>query len=78
VPTGADYDVYVYGATPDAYGNPVIRASATFAVLGNLEIVSFVPAVTETGYLIVKRVSGSGAFAINGGVPVGISAFEVE
>lgn len=78
LPVGADYDAYVYSGTPDAYGNPVILASATTAATGGTEGVSFTPSVNETGYLVIKRVSGSGAFSVSGFFPVGISQFGIE
>jgi len=32
VPTGADYDLYLYKNTPAAYGDPIIQAKATSAI----------------------------------------------
>src|SRR5262249_41822594 len=70
VPATADYDLYLYSETPDAKGNPVILASSTTAGLGTDEAISFTPSVTETGYLFVKRVSGSGTFSLTCGPAV--------
>lgn len=64
VPAGADYDLYLYSATPDARGNPVILASSTSSTLGGTETISYTPSVTSTYYLVAKRVSGSGAFTL--------------
>ena len=66
VPATADYDLYLYSGTPDAKGNPVLRASSTSAGSGNDETINFVSAATETAYLFVKRVSGHGSFSLTG------------
>jgi cysteine-rich repeat protein len=64
VPTNADFDVYLYGATPDPVGNPVLRAAADRPGMGLAERLTFTPTVTETGILVVKRISGSGSFQL--------------
>ncbi len=64
VPAGADYDLYLYSGTPDAAGNPVILASSTTAGLGSDESINHTPAASGTGYIVVKRVSGSGAWSL--------------
>jgi subtilisin family serine protease len=64
VPGNANYDIYVYGETPDTYGNPQIRASAIQAGTGTDEVISFTPTVTESGYVVVKRISGSGTWTL--------------
>ncbi len=65
VPATADYDLYLYSSTPDSKGNPVILASSTNAGLGVGETISFMPAVSETAYLFIKRISGSGAWSLS-------------
>jgi subtilisin family serine protease len=81
----ADYDLYVYSGTPDSNGNPVILGSSTTAgngdgLAGSVdESVSFNPSISERGYLVVKRVSGSGSFSISAsGVPVELTSMGVE
>lgn len=64
----ADYDFYLYSGTPDANGNPVILASSTNAGLDADEAINFVSSTTETAYLFVKRVAGSGGWSISGSV----------
>jgi len=66
VPGSADYDLYLYSGTPDAKGNPVLRASSTHAGSGTDETISYASAATETAYMFVKRVSGFGAFSCTG------------
>jgi hypothetical protein len=66
VPATADYDLYLYAGTPDAKGNPVIRASSTSAGLNTDETISYVSSATETAYVFVKRVSGHGSFSLTG------------
>jgi len=64
VPSTADFDVYLYAGSPDASGNPVIRASSTNAGLDADEALSFVPSSSETAYIFVKRISGFGSFSL--------------
>lgn len=66
VPSTGDFDVYIYSSTPDSKGNPVIRVSSTSAGNGVDESISYTPATTETGYLVIKRVSGNGAWTLAG------------
>src|SRR6185369_14649481 len=60
----ADYDIYLYSETPDAKGNPVIRASSTKAGTGIVESFNFTPTANEKRYLFIKRVSGSGGWSL--------------
>ncbi|HXC52051.1 MAG TPA: S8 family serine peptidase [Candidatus Limnocylindrales bacterium] len=60
----ADYDLYLYSDTPDAKGNPVILASSTNAGPGAAETLTFTPTASETRYLFIKRVSGSGDWSL--------------
>jgi len=71
VPAGADFDLYLYSATPDPLGNPVILAASTSPTLGGTESFSYTPPAGpldplpyKTYYLVVKRVSGSGTFIL--------------
>ena len=66
VPEGGDFDIYIYGATPDSKGNPVIRAYSTSVGDGVDEHLQFTPSISETGYLVVKRVSGAGTWTLMG------------
>lgn len=61
-PAGAIFDIYLYSATPDLHGNPVLIQSATGAD-GNKSL-TFVPASDEDAYLVVKRISGAGAWTL--------------
>ncbi|MDO8682908.1 MAG: S8 family serine peptidase [Armatimonadota bacterium] len=65
-PPTADLDLYVYSGTPDTNGNPVIRASSALAGNGVDEAIYYTPSSTETAYLVVKRVSGNGAWSLSG------------
>lgn len=66
VPSTGDFDVYVYSGTPDSKGNPVIRVYSCQIGSGADESISFTPSVTETGYLVIKRVTGSGTWTLGG------------
>ncbi len=83
--TTLDADMYMFSETPDSKGNPVALATATTAGLGDGlmgavdENVSFSPGTTETGYLVIKRVSGSGTFEVTcTGLPVELTSFTIE
>jgi subtilisin family serine protease len=62
VPGTGDFDLYLYSATPSAYGTPVRLASSTQAGTGADETLSHTSSSNTTGLLVVKRVSGSGTF----------------
>ncbi len=62
VPSGADYDLYLYNGAPDGYGQPVILAKSINASVGAEEAIRYTPTVSGTYYIVVKWVSGSGSF----------------
>ncbi len=66
VPASGDYDLYLYNSAPDSYGNPQILTSSVNANLDTDESISYNPISTGTGYLVIKRVSGTGSWSING------------
>jgi len=63
-PTSGDFDLYLYNAVPSDTGTPVILASSTGSGTGVDEALSYSPVSDATGLLVVKRVSGSGTFAL--------------
>ncbi|MEI6092406.1 MAG: S8 family serine peptidase [bacterium] len=60
VPSGADYDLYLFSGTPDANGEPLMLASSALINNPIERIVDFVPPETGTYYLVAKWISGSG------------------
>ena len=67
VPSGADYDLYLYNTTGNAYGEPVILANSTKAVAGGFENITYTPALSGRYYVIVKRAredTGTGQFTL--------------
>jgi len=60
VPTSADFDLYVYGSTPSAYGEPVLITSNISTGTGVDELFSYTPSVSGRFYLIAKAISGEG------------------
>ncbi|NVM24129.1 MAG: S8 family serine peptidase, partial [Desulfobacterales bacterium] len=62
VPSGADYDLYLYDCSPDAYGQPVILEKSVNASLGGQEAFRYTPDSSDTYYMVVKWVGGTGAF----------------
>ena len=65
VPSTGDLDLYLYSGTPDSKGNPIILAYSTLSGSGVDEEIDFTPSVTQAGYLVVKRVSGSGDWTLD-------------
>lgn len=64
VPAGGDFDFYLYSDSPSTYGTPVILDSSTAASTGTDESLSYTPTADIDVILVVKRVSGSGAFSV--------------
>lgn len=75
VPGGADYDLYLYRRDPNGFGNPVIEQSSVQAGAGVNESITFTPGAPWRGYLVVKRVSGGGAFSLTGGLTARVERF---
>ncbi|NUQ71940.1 MAG: S8 family serine peptidase, partial [Chthonomonadales bacterium] len=75
VPDGADYDLYLYygGGTPDPQGLPVILASSTSPSTGADETIDHTPASSETAYVVIKRISGGGAWSLHYPSAMGIT-----
>jgi serine protease AprX len=67
VPSGADYDLYLYNTTGNTYGEPVILANSTKAVNGGFENITYTPSLSGTYYVVVKRAredTGAGQFTL--------------
>jgi subtilisin family serine protease len=68
VPTGADYDLYLYNTTGTSYGDPVINAKSINTTIGGTEQFYVTPRTTGTYYVVVKRATentGSGNFTLS-------------
>jgi hypothetical protein len=68
VPTGADYDLYLYNSTGDFWGEPVIVGKSTNASTGGTEQFWVTAPYTGTYYVVVKRATettGSGTFTLS-------------
>ena len=65
-PAGGDFDLYLYSATPSAFGTPMLLASSTEAGNGANEALNYVADSDQSAILVVKRVSGSGTFKLIG------------
>lgn len=72
VPPTGDFDLYLYGPTPDLYGNPVILRSSVTAGTAN-ETISYTPTSSAVAYMIVKRVSGYGTAQLTASQPSSVS-----
>jgi hypothetical protein len=67
LPVGADYDLYLYNTTGNAYGEPVILTKSTNAVTGGSENLTYTPTQSGEYYVVVKRAredTGSGQFTL--------------
>ena len=55
VPSGADFDLYLYNMTSSAFGEPVILTSSTSAVVGEDESLVYTPDLSGGYFVVVKR-----------------------
>ena len=78
VPSGADYDLYLYNGEPDSYGQPVILSKSVNAVSGAEEIIEYTPTESGTCYIVVKWVSGSGTFNLTSTTDHDVAVVSVE
>ncbi|MFW9972477.1 MAG: DUF4350 domain-containing protein, partial [Candidatus Odinarchaeota archaeon] len=60
VPSGADFDLFLYSDTPSSIGEPILVASSTSTELGMDETIFYTAANTGKYYLIAKVISGEG------------------
>jgi hypothetical protein len=85
VPSGADYDLYLFSSTPDANGEPVLLASSALTGNPTERIVDFIPPATATYYLVAKWISGTGQTSLvlestqaKPATPTTISSFRID
>ena len=85
VPSGADYDLYLFSGTPDSSGEPVLLASSALVDNPTEWIIDFIPPVTGAYYLVAKWISGGGtaSFATKSvrtkpAIPTQISNFRID
>jgi subtilisin family serine protease len=67
VPTGADFDLYLYDGTGTSYGEPAIVAKSTNVTTGGREQIILTAPYNGTYYLVVKRATEAtqgGAFIL--------------
>ncbi len=64
VPSGTDFDMYLFSGTPDENGEPVLLASSALmnsnSRPGPERIIDFIPTTNGTYYIVAKWISGSG------------------
>ena len=77
-PIDGDFDLYLYSAVPSETGTPVILASSTKSGTGVDEALSYTADADTPALLVVKRISGSGAFKIESALPAPPSAQNVS
>jgi len=59
VPSGADFDLYLYNSTGTWYGEPAIVAKSTNATTGGIEQIILTAPYDGTYYLVVKRATAA-------------------
>jgi subtilisin family serine protease len=67
VPAGADFDLYLYNSTGNAYGEPVILSKSTSAGGGVNESIVYTPVLSGKYFVVVKRAredTGGGQFTL--------------
>jgi PKD repeat protein len=65
-PAVGDFDLYLYSATPSAYGTPILLAYSTQLGNGANELLNYTANSDQSAILVVKRVAGSGTFNLVG------------
>jgi len=64
VPTGADFDLYLYSATPTSVGDPMLVASSISQDLGMSEVINYSPSESGKFFLVAKAISGDGIASV--------------
>jgi subtilisin family serine protease len=67
VPSGADYDLYLYNTTGTNFGEPVILTKSTTPAAGANESITYTPSLSGEYYVVVKRATettGGGQFTL--------------
>jgi subtilisin family serine protease/3',5'-cyclic AMP phosphodiesterase CpdA len=67
VPSGADYDLYLYNITGNFYGEPVIVKSSVTAATGGFENIIYIPGLSGEYFVVVKQAredTGTGQFTL--------------
>jgi subtilisin family serine protease len=70
VPSGSDFDLYLYNSTGTLYGEPAIVSKSINATTGGIEQIILTPPYNGTYYLVVKRATAAtsgGTFTIHTG-----------
>jgi len=70
VPSGADYDLYLYSGNPDVYGQPVIAAKSVNFTQGTMEAIRYTPVSSGSYYIVAKWVGGNGQFTLQSTVGI--------
>jgi len=70
VPSGADYDLYLYSGSPDVYGQPIIAAKSVNFTQGTMEAIRYTPSSSGLYYIVAKWVSGNGQFTLQSTVKI--------
>ncbi len=76
-PAGADCDLYLYSTVPSDTGAPQILASSTTVDKGKDESIHYAPTANAAALLVIKLVSGTGAFTLSStqaGPPTAVDA----
>lgn len=60
VPSGADFDLYLFSSTPDENGEPILLSSSALVNKETEKFYDFIPDETTDYYIVAKCVSGSG------------------
>jgi len=70
VPSGADYDLYLYSGSSDVYGQPVIVAKSVNFTQGTVEAIRYTPTSSGSYYIVAKWVGGNGEFTLQSTVKI--------
>jgi len=65
VPSGTDFDLYLFDGTPDDNGEPVLLASSALKNASVERIIDFIPPKDGAYYLVAKWISGTDSSSID-------------
>ncbi len=77
-PSTGDFDLYLYSSVPSATGTPVLLASSANPGSGGTERLTYAAAADSQALLVVKRVAGSGTFAVSSVMPGPPTACDIQ
>jgi subtilisin family serine protease len=81
VPTGSDFDMFIYNNVATSYGEPIIAAKSINATTGGVEQFYITPPTTGTYYIVIKRATETtinGNFTLTSSKAIALSSLTIK